>query len=747
MFGTSRTRCKYLLKLLDGAAKTESAVQKRLQQDESIEAQSSLVPSTLAEVADGTILSGQDIHMTLEAENVQVFGQESVEPNVLVVPIMPASLVDEASSTTSIAKESHATVEAETDREVGSESNNESASEDGFSSGSGDLYEPEEEMLAEQTASSNEDAQPTVVKRRRKGQVDCKQWKRQKNAQLRLEGKDYVGFEKNSAGKYQQLAQKKKRSLLPRCDGHQTKNSTSKGGPKQKFECSAISEEDRQHIFSLFWNLSSWEAKKTFVAANVLQVRPQHRRSNIDAETSRKKLSLKFYLTVKAGVNEEKKHVCKKMFTNTLCIGEKALRLWVLEGKSLSGAAAVPLEKPSSNQESTSAKNVENFLNSLPKVESHYCRSSSSKLYLEPTWCSFRDMHRHYTEKCRIENKQSASWKTFLNVVRKMNLDIYTPKKDQCNECNMYKIGSLDEDAFQKHIKKKNDSRSEKEKDKESAANVPEIQSYTVDLQAVLLSPRLNAAANYYKTKLKVHNLTYYNLCTKDVVCYVWHEASGGLDSDVFASIATKYFQKEIDDRKPKQIIIWSDGCGYQNRNAKLSNALLELSIRNNVSIEQKYLEVGHTQMEVDSIHATIERKLGKRREVYVPADYLPIIHAARRHPRPYETVYCQFGDFMKFDTPFYNSIRPGNKVGDPCVNDVVAYQYVPEGVINYKVTFQDEWKPLPARPKRVDVLLEHSALYKGPCPIEASKFGHLQELKKLIPVDYHSFYDSLISK
>ena len=54
-------------------------------------------------------------------------------------------------------------------------------------------------------------------------------------------------------------------------------------------------------------------------------------------------------------------------------------------------------------------------------------------------------------------------------------------------------------------------------------------------------------------------------------------------------------------------IIQWSDGCGYQNRNKVLSSALLSLSHKKPITITQKYLEKGHTYMEVDTPHQKIE--------------------------------------------------------------------------------------------------------------------------------------------
>lgn len=59
-------------------------------------------------------------------------------------------------------------------------------------------------------------------------------------------------------------------------------------------------------------------------------------------------------------------------------------------------------------------------------------------------------------------------------------------------------------------------------------------------------------------------------------------------------------------DVNDKPIIIYSDGCTYQNRNAIMANALLSLSKDYHMTIIQKYLVKGHTQMECDSVHATI---------------------------------------------------------------------------------------------------------------------------------------------
>nr|CAH7766690.1 unnamed protein product [Callosobruchus chinensis] len=221
----------------------------------------------------------------------------------------------------------------------------------------------------------------------------------------------------------------------------------------------------------------------------------------------------------------------------------------------------------------------------------------------------------------------------------------------------------------------------------------------------------------------------------RHVTCYLWHESSGGLDSE--------FLKNEIQVHKPSRVILWSDGCCSQNRNTRLSNGFLESATAEDVIIEQKYLEVGHTQMEVDSIHSAIERLRRKGRDICVPADYACVIKSARKNPSPHKVIQLNYQDFDKCPEGAYTSSRPGSKKCDPCVTDICALQHKPEGL-----NFSEPWKEIPRRPTRSSAKSStphrHSPLYNAPCPIELTKFTHLQELKSVIPDDYHGFYNEL---
>lgn len=168
-----------------------------------------------------------------------------------------------------------------------------------------------------------------------------------------------------------------------------------------------------------------------------------------------------------------------------------------------------------------------------------------------------------------------------------------------------------------------------------------------------------------------MHNLCFFNLRTKDGYCYIWNESEGGLTADEFASCLFHFIETHVlpsfatVNKENSKIILYSDGCTYQNRNSTTANAAINLALIHNITIEHKYLEVGHTQMEADSIHSTIERCI-KNRTINVPADYAYVCSIARKKPHPYYVEYLDHTFFKSFNKiSFLRSIRPGKRKGD----------------------------------------------------------------------------------
>ncbi len=118
------------------------------------------------------------------------------------------------------------------------------------------------------------------------------------------------------------------------------------------------------------------------------------------------------------------------------------------------------------------------------------------------------------------------------------------------------------------------------------------------------------SALSGFCKKSKLRGCDQIRMKTKKGYCYCWDEAN--LPSEVFAHLQHNHFSKVLEDNTEiKKLTIWSDSCGYQNRkkNTAITNMYFHLASSSDIVIEQKYLVSGHTQMECDSMHSTIEKE------------------------------------------------------------------------------------------------------------------------------------------
>ncbi|CAH1953979.1 unnamed protein product [Acanthoscelides obtectus] len=403
-----------------------------------------------------------------------------------------------------------------------------------------------------------------------------------------------------------------------------------------KRKCNEIREEARKEMFTAFWKNLSWDQRKVYVCN--LVSRQETSRKTKD-ENSRRSCSLYYSLNV----GDKLIPVCKKMFLGTLGLGEWSVKSWVETshyGTPSSGAETNSRRLPRKSQNDSF---ITTFLEKLPKLPSHYCRKDTTKLYLEHEFSSYSDLYKAFVDYSKTQNTAPASRNTLIKWVHKKNIGIFKPRKDRCDTCVQYESQNLSLEDWEQHRTDKERAQKEKNDDKEKAMQVV-CHVITVDLQAV-----------------------------------------------------KKYLQNAA---HIKPIIIYSDGCTYQNRNSTMANALLSLSRQYNVQITQKFLIKGHFQMECDSVHAVIERKL-KNKNIEIPNDYYRLTGEARQNPFPYEVVTPDFTFFKNYSADLvYYSIRPGKKSNDPTVTQIRALQYE-QGLITYKINFDQEFAELPHRPRR----------------------------------------------
>ncbi len=504
--------------------------------------------------------------------------------------------------------------------------------------------------------------------------------------------------------------------------------------------CSEITEEDRQEIFQNYWGMSRAEKKVFVQLLTIKKSTARHRDGKMEFK-SRRCNSMIYFLPN----SDMKIQGCQKLFLSTLDISDYCVLKWKKDAEKDRTEESVDVSPQVEKRREVFQlrKYVLNkFLNRLQRMESRDCRADTEMVYLEPLWTSKSELYREYQRWCREEeNVEPLSSAVFDHEFENQKLGIFSPKKDLCHVCVGYETGNMDQDEYDKHIERKKAGLCRK-----TARHRKRRIRLHGGPSGGILSPRSNVSSMYYKTKLIVHNFTLYH-----GKCFLWNECEGNITANEFATVIFKFVERVIEENGDavKMLIFWSGECGYQNGNVTMSNTFRHLStIYKDVAFQQKYLIKGYTHMEVDSIHANIKKVLEKT-VIRVPADYIDIIGRARPPSTfgKYQTYYLPYNYFCHC-SPMekYKSIRPGSKKGDPTVNEIVASQYL-NGAIVYKPNFDESWTALPknvhikrglSRPTTV------KQLYSKQLPIPKSKFSHLQELKKSLPSDFHSFYDSL---
>lgn len=560
--------------------------------------------------------------------------------------------------------------------------------------------------------------------------------KRKKNQENRLLGQSYMGHKvvkiDNNTILKEIIKTERKMKQQP-CNHGGLKRS------ERSYMCAALSDEMREDIFRYFWQLPTWDAKKAYING-LIQTRNILRRRKSSVDINKKCSGYDCYLPV---ANGEKVRVCKELFLATFDLKKDMFQLWIRPNIHV---AEISNKNKENNINTLTSKtttlksdSVHKWLECVPKVPSHYCRANSSRIYVEESFESFTHMHSVYTSWCQANNNLYAvKRKKFQEILKEYKISIYKPRKDQCDICVSYKQGNISDELYQHHIVKKDEARVAKQ---EAISQMSDsVIVVSMDMQSVLLCPKLLVSEQYYKMKLSLHNFSFYVKNTKDVYLYVWHEGDGGVTANNITSCIIDFLEKYCSAYK--KVILISDGCAYQNKNKTLCNALSNLSTIKGIMIEQIILEKGHTMMEVDSVHSTLEKKF--KSPIYTPTDYISRMLQARPS-QPYIVHYLEYTFFKNYeDCPGgFSSIRPGRKTGDATVTDIRGLLYF-SGEVKYKLRHIDDWANLPQRRASATYTRDPIQLYENPIKIDSTKFTHLQSLKQYMHRDYHHFYDNL---
>jgi len=146
--------------------------------------------------------------------------------------------------------------------------------------------------------------------------------------------------------------------------------------------------------------------------------------------------------------------------------------------------------------------------------------------------------------------------------------------------------------------------------------------------------------------------LTIYESSTpNDAYCYTWTEVNGKRGSSEIGSCLLKWFQSL--NNEVTEVTLYSDTCGGQNRNQNILALMLFIVQKTHIKkIEHKFMESGHSMMEVDSMHSAIE-KSKKHVPIFTVQDWVTVFKTARstrnrnKNKGPYTVTELGFQYFV----------------------------------------------------------------------------------------------------
>lgn len=372
----------------------------------------------------------------------------------------------------------------------------------------------------------------------------------------------------------------------------------------------------------------------------------------------------------------------------------------MLESEKRGGRVQVLREK-----DETLRAAILSHINRFPRMESHYCRLSTSKEYLHPD-LTISKMNRMFNNEFRTEGLKSSFF-TYRDVFKKCNLAIHHAKKDQCSLCIVYRTGDSKkkeelEQRYKRHIAEKQAVREWKSLCKDLSLTDKATVCSCFDLQQVILLPISNESQLFYHRRLSNFNLTVYNTASKDCECYLWHEGLSKRGSSEISTCLYKYLMT-LDLNNIEEVFLFSDGCSGQNKNSAIATMLLHvvLTSKNIRMISLRFFEPYHGQNEGDSAHSAIQTSISAAGDLFVPSQLIPVIRLAR-HKKPYIVQTLESQDFLDFKGMAKDlrilSVRQddnGKALDWPSMAEFMVLKHEPDKVFFKSSHLEDEYRSI----------------------------------------------------
>ena len=137
-----------------------------------------------------------------------------------------------------------------------------------------------------------------------------------------------------------------------------------------------------------------------------------------------------------------------------------------------------------------------------------------------------------------------------------------------------------------------------------------------------------------------------------------WSQVEGGKGSIEIATWLKYFVENHLADSR--HIVFYSDGCAGQNKNHAVVACLATMAHNSPAGqvIEIKYFETGHSHMEVDSVHACIERR-AEGTEIGTPSDWISVFQSAKLQGEQYTVDELRHHQFVDWKQVALSAFKP----------------------------------------------------------------------------------------
>lgn len=251
--------------------------------------------------------------------------------------------------------------------------------------------------------------------------------------------------------------------------------------------------------------------------------------------------------------------------------------------------------------------------------------------------------------------------------------------------------------------------------------------------------------------------LWHYVFCIHDIsrdksTFYTYHEGLAKKGPNEVCTFIAHYIETFMPP-EVKELYVFSDACGGQNRNHTLIRMLLTLTISGRFKIIHQYFPVrGHSFLPCDRNFATVKRNMRSQDRIYATEKYDELISMAQKAGNPfvvYQVQNDEILDFKQWWPSFFKKIPKAVNSSiqfsiskyrhliykADCKGYIVASEFI-DGLV------KDSFRMLKVNG---NIPLPTAKAYTSVVPINEKKLADLRKLLPYIPDENKPFYKKMI--